>query len=208
MNMPICSICNITGISCLGVSCVCGKSADKFKPVFNDDVQKEVIRLQELVFEIQKNLDPRNSNGTVGWMKNDLNAKCAQNEKYVDELMSIFSDLIARIENLEGQEKDTDQSFECFEKRIQILENKISDVGLKNEDVLKTEDLNFGEAIKAMQRGCKVGQWHRDDIYVYLKKEGGGVGDHFVVKTIDGIFYPWMPNQRELLSDTWRVIDD
>lgn len=100
------------------------------------------------------------------------------------------------------------EGYRSLYVRVEALESELSLKDTIDNMVLeKTSDMTFGEAIEAMKRGCKVGCWHRDDIYVWLRFATDLEGERFMVKTISGKIYPWFPNHREILSENWRVID-
>lgn len=72
----------------------------------------------------------------------------------------------------------------------------------------KTSQLSFGEAIQALKNGAKIGRWHRDDIYIWLREACSDSQACLMVNTVNGEIYPWTPNQQEILAENWRIIDE
>ena len=90
------------------------------------------------------------------------------------------------------------------------------------------ENLNFGDAIKALKEGKKVARqgWNGKGMFLYYvwadrypaKTEAAkSIADHdgtvpygayIAMKTVDGTVIPWLASQTDMLSEDWIILED
>lgn len=60
----------------------------------------------------------------------------------------------------------------------------------------------FGEAIELIKNGCKVQRkdWKNEWIKI--------AGYIIYIKTAENTFYPWIPHQKDILSNDWIIYKD
>ena len=121
----------------------------------------------------------------------EINFTSKQNAQLVDLIKVIQSDL--------GDLKDKVEGFD--------IDLKGSEKEFKEVRPAKDIDMNFGEAIDAMRKGYKIGRWHRDDIYVWLRDSDKDCQACLMVRTVNDELYPWTPNQQEILATNWRIVE-
>ncbi len=88
-------------------------------------------------------------------------------------------------------------------------------------------EMNFGEALEALKSGKKVCRkgWNGKGMFLYyvssgsypvkmdaaksIADENGNVnyGPYVALKAADGIVYPWLASQADMLSNDWEVTE-
>lgn len=91
---------------------------------------------------------------------------------------------------------------------------------------MKTEELNFGDALKALKAGSKVARtgWNGKGMFVYFvpassyPAQTGAAKAHFgddamvpysayvAMKTADDKVVPWLASQTDVLAEDWVVL--
>lgn len=88
-----------------------------------------------------------------------------------------------------------------------------------------TDAMNFGLAIEAMKKGCKVARkgWNGKGMFLYhvpaaayppatdvAKEAFGGedvpYGAYIAMKTAQGNVVPWLASQTDMLADDWYIV--
>jgi Protein of unknown function (DUF2829) len=76
----------------------------------------------------------------------------------------------------------------------------------------KGHAMNFGEAIADLKAGKKVARsgWNGRGMWLALQVPDANskMGFPYIyMKSVDGRLFPWNPNQLDMLSDDWEVVE-
>jgi hypothetical protein len=95
----------------------------------------------------------------------------------------------------------------------------------KTYDFINSNNMNFGLAIEALKKGCKVARngWNGKGMYVYYvpansyasitdaaKKEFGDVvpyNAYLAIKNVNGTVSTWVPSINDCLSEDWNIVE-
>lgn len=173
---------------------------DNYQGLFHDGLHLEervnelIMNYDERIMELDNIVTERDKPLSV-----DKLSKCCDRLDGLEKKLDLFETIgNIHFERLIRLEKNIETRFD----EVEELTKRITEDDFPNHKI-KTTKLTFGEALEALRDGKKVGRWQRDNIFIYLNYDG-----ELRVHTINGIDWPWTPNQEELFSCNWRIIED